>query len=75
MTDKEKNIDYVMKINMWLVDTYREDLLNRLGISIADSDEEAEKLINLSHIFNKIYEEENKKYPLPWYQYGFKRKS
>ena len=76
MTDEEmKNVDFVMKINMWLVDTYREDLLNRLDININGTEEETEKSINLSYIFNKIYEIENRKYPLPWYKYGFGRKS
>ena len=67
MTEKEKNIDYVMKINMWFVDTYREDLLSRLGID--NMDNSPENFMKLSDIFRKIYEEENKKYPLLWCDY------
>ena len=63
------NIDYVMKINMWLIDTYKYDLLSRLDINTTEK--ESEKLVKLADIFEKIYEEENKKYPLPWYKYGF----
>ncbi len=65
--EQEKNMDYIMKINMWFVDTYMEDLLSRFCID--NTDNSTESFMKLSDIFRRIYEEENKKYPLLWCDY------
>ena len=65
--DYLKNIDYLTKINLWLMQRYREDLFGEFGIDAND-------ILAATRMFNSIYEEQCKKMPLPWYQYGFGKK-
>lgn len=59
-----QNLDYSYKINLWLVNRYREDLFKRFNIGTDD-------LLGTLRMFDAIYEEQCKEMPLPWYQYGF----
>lgn len=58
------NLDYMAKVNLWLIKTYGEDLFKRFGVSVDD-------FMSVSKIFDEIYKEQCKEMPLPWYQYGF----
>lgn len=64
--DIDKQIDYIMKINMYLTEKYKEDILSDF-----EADEGNSMFSEFKRIFDLMYEEENKKYPLPWNQYGF----
>ena len=59
-----QNLDYTVKINLWLIKRYRDDLFKEFGIS-------ADDFSSISKLFDKMYEEQCKEMPLPWYQYGF----
>ena len=63
---KEK-MDYLSKINLWLIQRYREDLFDEFEIDGND-------ILSVSRLFAAIYEEQCKEMPLPWYQYGFWKK-
>ena len=58
------NLDYMAKVNLWLIKIYGEDLFKRFGVSVND-------FMSVSKIFDEIYKEQCKEMPLPWYQYGF----
>ena len=58
------NLDYMAKVNIWIVKTYREDLFKRFGISCDD-------FMSVSKMFDEIYKEQCKEMPLPWHKYGF----
>ena len=54
--DKERmmhNLDYMAKVNIWLVKTYREDLFKRFGVS-------ADDFVSVSKMFDEIYKEQSK---------------
>lgn len=59
-----QNLDYTVKINLWLIKRYRDDLFKEFGVS-------ADDFSSISKLFDKMYEEQCKEMPLPWYQYGF----
>ena len=59
-----QNLDYTVKINLWLMKRYRDDLFKEFGIS-------ADDFSSISKLFDKMYEEQCKEMPLPWYEYGF----
>ena len=77
MSEKElEQMDFFVKINMWLVENYREDLFKKFGIEITSklgTSGGFESVKKITEMFHKIYDEENKKYPLHWYEYGFGR--
>ena len=58
------NLDYMAKVNIWLIKKYREDLFKRFGIS-------ADDFMSVSKMFDEIYKEQCKEMPLTWYEYGF----
>ena len=58
------NLDYMAKVNIWLVKTYKENLFKRFGFS-------ADDFMSVSKMFDEIYKEQSKEMPLPWYEYGF----
>lgn len=57
------NMDYMAKINLWLIQRYRDDLFKEFGVHPND-------ISAVMKMFDKIYEEQCKEMPLPWYQYG-----
>ena len=59
-----QNLDYTVKINLWLIKRYRDDLFKEFGVS-------ADDFMSISKLFDKIYEEQCKEMPLPWNEYGF----
>lgn len=62
-----KNLDYIYKINLWLIQKYRDDLFKKFDIGAND-------FLGVSRLFDKIYNEQCKEMPLPWYEYGFGKK-
>ena len=59
----QEKMDYLSKINLWLIQRYREDLFDEFEIDSND-------ILSVSRLFDAIYEEQCKEMPLPWYQYG-----
>ena len=67
----EKECDKIYKIVVYLVEKYQEELLKEFNI---DKDSK-NSFFQICEVFDKIYEEMNKKYPLMWHQYGFGSKN
>ena len=63
----QEKMDYLSKINLWLIQRYRENLFKEFGIDTND-------VLYVSKMFDAIYKEQCKQMPLPWYQYGFGKK-
>lgn len=65
--DKETynhNMDYLYKINLWLLRKYGDELFEKFGI-------DKNNFSSVMKMFDAIYTEQCKEMPLPWYQYGF----
>ncbi len=77
MSEKElEQMDFFVKIDMWLVEHYGKDLFEKFGVEIKpapENEDDYEQIGKLMDMFHKIYDEENKKYPRKWYEYGFGR--
>lgn len=58
-----EEMDRVIKINMRLLEKFREPLLEEYGPSFSD----ALKMMDI------LYQEQNRKMPGMWYEYGFVR--
>lgn len=66
--DYEKQIDRIMKINMWILEKYGKKLLK--DFSIPKTDMTVEYFDKCKKMFDKIYEDQNEKTPKMWYEYG-----
>ena len=65
--DKETynhNMDYLYKINLWLLRKYGDELFEKFGI-------DKNNFSSVMKMFDAIYTEQCKELPSPWYQYGF----
>lgn len=62
-----KKYDKIMKVNMFLLEKYREDLFKEFEIK------DENDFVSIVKMFDKMYEIENKKYPLMWYEYGISK--
>ena len=56
-----EEMDRVIKINMRLLEKFREPLLKEYGASVSD----AIKMMDV------LYQEQNSKMPAMWYEYGY----
>ena len=68
--DKETynhNMDYLYKINLWLLRKYGDELFEKFGVN-------KNNFSSVMQMFDAIYVEQCKEMPLPWYQYGFSSK-
>ncbi len=61
-----KECDKIMKVNMFLLEKYGKDLFKEFEIK------DENDFVSMIKTFDKIYEIENKKYPLMWYEYGLR---
>lgn len=62
------NIDKIVKILLWMLRKYKDDLEKEFSEYIQDSPNEYH---TLNIIMDIIYDEINKEMPKPWYEYGF----
>lgn len=69
IAELEEQIDYIFKINTWLIKKYGKEFWQDIGID--EDDNTITNLIKLDEVFDKIYEEMNKEMPKKWYEYGF----
>ncbi len=69
IAELEEQIDYIFKINTWLIKKYGKEFWQDIGIN--ENDDTITNLIKLDEVFDKIYEEMNKEMPKKWYEYGF----
>ena len=69
IAELEEKVDYVFKINTWLIKKYGKEFREDVGIN--EDDNTITNFIKLYEIFDKIYEEINKEMPKKWYEYGF----
>ena len=58
-----KTLDYLAKINLWLLKRYGDDLYKEFEI-------DGDYVDGITKAFNEIYKEQCKTLPLPWYEYG-----
>ena len=56
-----KEMDRVIKINMRLLEKFREPLLEEYGSTVSD----------VLKMMDMLYQEQNSKMPAMWYEYGF----
>lgn len=56
-----EEMDRVIKINMRLIEKFREPLLEEYGSSVSD----------VLKMMDTLYQEQNSKMPAMWYEYGF----
>lgn len=57
----EKEMDYFVKINLALIEKFKDQLNAEYGTSFME----------VNDMFQKLYEEQNKKMPGMWYEYGY----
>ena len=69
IAELEEQIDYIFKINTWLIKKYGKEFWQDIGID--EDDDTITNLIKLDEVFDKIYEEMEKEMPKKWYEYGF----
>lgn len=69
IAELEEQIDYIFKINTWLIKKYGKEFWQDIGID--EDDNTITNLIKLDEVFDKIYEEMKKEMPKKWYEYGF----
>lgn len=64
-----QKVDYVMKINIWIMRKYGKEFFKEAGLN--ESANTVEDLIKIKKVYDDIYEEINKEMPKMWYEYGF----
>ena len=69
LKEKDLTIDKFSKIDIWLIRKYGKKLYKDFNITNDDID--IKTFINISQVFDNIYEEMNKEMPLMWFNYGF----
>lgn len=60
-------VDYVMKINMWLLQKYGKELREEYGLT---DNTEPGHFQKVKSVLDKIYEEQQKETPKPYFCYG-----
>lgn len=63
----EKELDKIMKLNMYVIEKYNNELFAESGIE--ETDNEFQRYGKINKLFDKIYAEMCEKYPLMWYEY------
>lgn len=67
--EKDKEYDKIVKVNWYIMEKYGKDFLQECGINEIDND--FQRCLKVSKLFDKIYNEMTEKYPNMWYEYGF----